>query len=182
MSRKQIGKTGRLFRVEWNNPYTEPPDGAPRILAEMFVPHEAGAGSQTPAEIEAFPYSLGGGYGVRSSHVSPPPGQLSKESLATVRQKRIARRVNAKVPMFSEHFIQEEIARKPDYYQGVTDPDIEGRRLARIQKESADYKDYFSRPNQLVVFGREPEACRRRAEQLWRETKTVRERLRSKVD
>lgn len=29
--------TGRLYQIRFNNPYRTPPDGRPRILAEMFV-------------------------------------------------------------------------------------------------------------------------------------------------
>jgi hypothetical protein len=170
-------KTGRLYTIEWANPYTQPPDGAPRVLAEMFVPNKPGQGNRTPAEIEAFPLSMGGGYSVFSRHVSPPPRELSIQSLAKVRRKRLARRVNAKVPMFAEHFTQAEINRKPGYYAGITDPDIEQRRTARIEEEHAEWQEFWSRPNRLVVYGQEPEACRQRAEQLWKETQAVRERL-----
>jgi hypothetical protein len=50
---------------------------------------------------------------------------LPPESLARVRRKRLTRRVTAKVPMFADHFIDAELARKPDYYDGITDPNIE---------------------------------------------------------
>ena len=176
MTRK-TGKTGRLYRIEWANPYTQPPDGAPRVLAEMFVPHTPGSQNWTPAEIEAFPHSLGGGYSVFSRHVSPPPRELPIESLAKVRRKRLARRVNAKVPLFAEHFTQVELNRKPDYYDGITNPEIEQRREARIEEEHAEWQEFWSRPNQLVVYGQEPEACRQLAEQLWQETRNIRDRL-----
>jgi hypothetical protein len=167
-------KTGRLYRVEWANPYTVPPDGAPRILAEIFVPGWTGS---APAEIENFPRSLGGGYSLTSRHVSPPPRSLPQASLANVRQKRLARRMNRKAPMFAEQFITDELRRKPAYYAGITDPDIEQRRNARIDEERTEWQGYWSRPNQLVVYGQEPEACRLRAEQLLAETRAIRERL-----
>jgi hypothetical protein len=176
MTRKS-GKTGRLYTIEWSNPYSQPPNGAPRVLAEMFVPNEPGKPTQTPAEIETFPRSLGGGYSLTSRHVSPPPRELSKDTLARVRRKRLARRVNAKVPLFAEHFTEVELNRKPDYYDGITDPGIEQRRKARIEEEHAEWQEFWSRPNQLVVYGQEPEACRQHAEQLWQETRGIRERL-----
>jgi hypothetical protein len=174
---KQAEITGRLYTIEWSNPYTQPPGGAPRVLAEMFVPNTPGSQNRTPSEIETFPYSLGGGYSMYSRHVSPPPRGLSQKSLAKVRRKRLARRVNAKVPMFADHFTRVELNRKPDYYAGITDQAIEERRLARIEEEHAAWQEYWSRPNQLVVYGQEPEACRHRAEQIWKETQSARERF-----
>ena len=118
-----------------------------------------------------------------SRHISPPSSRgLSQASLAKVRRKRLARRVNAKVPMFADHFTRVELNRKPDYYAGITDQAIEERRLARIEAEHAAWQEYWSRPNQLVVYGQEPEACQQRAEQLWKETQAARERLASKQE
>jgi hypothetical protein len=55
-------KVGRLFSIEWGNPYTHPPDGAPRVLAEIFVPHEPGRYTPAPPELLGVPHTLGGGY------------------------------------------------------------------------------------------------------------------------
>ena len=128
-------KVGRLFRIEWGNPYTEPPEGAPRVLAEIFVPHEPGRCAPAPPELLGIPHTLGGGYSLVSRHVSAPPRELPPESLARVRRKRLTRRVVSKVPMFAEHFIRAEIARKPDYYDGITDPKIEERKKSQIESE-----------------------------------------------
>jgi hypothetical protein len=170
--------TGRLYRLEWGSPYTSPPDDAPRVLAEIFVP---GNPTQLPAELMAVPHSLGGGYCLTSRHIPPPGKQLSPETLARVRQKRLARRINAKTPMFAEQFIAAEQARKPDYYAGITDPDIEERKQAAQQREKEEWLDLRSRPNHLVVYGQEPEACRRKSTQLRAEMQEIRARFPAKA-
>ena len=169
-------KVGRLFRIEWGNPYTQPPDGAPCVLAEIFVPHEPGRYTPAPPELLGVPHTLGGGYSLVSRHVSPPPRELPPESLARVRRKRLARRVTAKVPMFADHFIDAELARKPNYYDGITDPQIEERKKSQIESEWETWLELWSRPNLLVIYGQEPEACRLKAEELRRETQAIREK------
>lgn len=170
--------TGRLYRLEWGSPYTSPPDDAPRVLAEIFVP---GNPTQPPAELMAVPHSLGGGYSLTSRHIPPPGKQLPPETLARVRQKRLARRVNAKTPMFAEQFIAAEQARKPDYYAGITDPDIEERKQAALQREREEWLDLCSRPNIMVIYGQEPEACRRKSAQLRAEMQEIRARFPAKA-
>jgi hypothetical protein len=167
-------KTGRLYRLEWSSPYTSPPDGAPRVLAEIFI---LGNPTQPPAELMAVPHSLGGGYSLTSRHISPPSKQLPPETLARVRQQRLARRVNAKTPMFAEQFIAAEWARKPEYYAGITDPDIEERKQAALQREKEEWFALCSRPNRLVVYGQEPEACRSKSEELRAEMQEIRARI-----
>lgn len=170
--------TGRLYRLEWGSPYTIPPDGAPRVLAEIFVP---GNPPQPPAELMAVPHSLGGGYSLTSRRIPPPGKQLPPETLARVRQKRLARRVNAKTPMFAEQFIAADQARKPDYYAGITDPDIEERKQAALQLEKEEWLDLCSRPNRLTVYGQEPEACHLKSAQLRAEMQEIRARFPAKI-
>lgn len=158
---------GRLFRVEWNNPYTEPPDGAPRILAEIFLPDAVDG--KPPPEIRAIPVTPGGGYSLSIRAISPPSRQLPVQTLARVRRKRLERRVRAKTPLFADEFIAGELARKPDYYAGITDPGIEARKQAALEHERAEREVLLGRPNTLIVYGAEPETCRLRAEQTRRE-------------
>ena len=50
-------------------------------------------------------------------------GKLPVKTLARVRCKRLERRVRAKTPLFANEFTADELARKPDYYNGITEPD-----------------------------------------------------------
>jgi hypothetical protein len=163
-------KTGRLFRIEWGNPYCDPPQGAPRILAEIFVP---GHPTRTPPELLAVPVSLGGGYSLTSRHIAPPARSLPQESLASLRRKRLVRRINARAPLFAEAFIEQELAGKPDYYDGQTDPGLETRRKAVLDREQAERDELWSRPNQLIIYGQEPQACRERSARLRTEIQAI---------
>lgn len=171
-------KIGMLFRVEWNNPYTEPPDGAPRVLAEIFVP--GAIDGKSPPEIRAIPVTPGGGYSLSIRAIPPQPRQLPVETLARVRRKRLERRTRAKAPLFAGEFIADELARKPDYYAGITDPGIEARKQAALEHERAERERLLALPNILVVYGAEPEACRLRAEQIRREFLENQERAKRK--
>lgn len=168
--------TGRLFTIEWSNPNTEPPAGAPRVLCEVFTFEQ-----HPPAEYKQFKWSLGGGYSSTIRFVSPPGKKLPRETLATVRRKRLARRVNKKVPLFAAFFIQQELDRKPDYYDGVTDAKLEQRRDAVENWEQSRWLDCLSRMDQVIVHAVEPDECRQRAERLLAETAHVRERLAEKA-
>lgn len=160
-------KTGMLFRIEWANPYTEPPDGAPRILAEIYLP--GATSGKPPPEILTFPFTPGGGYSLSIRAIHSLPRQLPAQSLARVRRKRLEQRVRAKTPLFADEFIAEEIAKKPDYYNGITAPSIEARRQAVLEYEQTEYERLSASPGVLIVYGAEPEACRLRAEQIRRE-------------
>lgn len=169
---------GVLFQIKWNNPYTTPPSGASRVLAEIFLPDATDG--KPPPEILAIPVTPGGGYSLAFRAIPPPPSQLPVETLARVRRKRLERRVRAKAPLFANEFIADELARKPDYYDGVTDPDIEARRQLALEQGRAERERLFARPNVLIVYGAEPEACRRRADQIRREFLENQERARNK--
>jgi hypothetical protein len=167
--------TGRLYTIEWNNPNTAPPAGAPRVLCEVFT-----LGNKPPAAFEQFPHSIGGGYSYTSRHVAPPVKQLPQETLARVRQKRLARRVEKKVPLFADFFIQQEIKRKPDYYNGITDAELQQKKDDVAASELERYLDYISRIDLVIVYAPEPQECRERSERIRAEMAAIQERARQK--
>lgn len=122
------------YSVRWGNPYTEPPDGMPRVLLTVQVPPSPGGGAPgAPPEIDrvwreanaAFVASLPPGspvkwpWSVCLHDVLPPPRQLSDEAKFRLRRMRLERRMLRKYPMFAEQFVREMLLRKPDYY-GLT--------------------------------------------------------------
>jgi hypothetical protein len=153
--------SGRIHRIEWSNPYTDPPNGAPRILAEVFT-----LGRTPPQEYLDLPVSLGGGYCRASAHASPPGRQLPAESLAGVRQKRLARRVRKKAPLFADELICQEMQAKPDYYAGETDAALKAAHDEVLTREAEAYADYLTRVDQVIIYASEPPECRVRAAQL----------------
>jgi len=56
---------GYLHRIEWWNPYTAPPHGAPRVLAEIFTDSNV-----RPLEFPECP--PGGGYLYTMRYLDPP--------------------------------------------------------------------------------------------------------------
>lgn len=148
---------GFVYQVAFNNPYREPPDGLPRVLAEMFVLRsERGAGSWVPAEIAAFPAPYG--FSIHITHVGPPTRSQPPERRAKIRQQRLAARNERKAPLFAETFTAEEIARKPGYYvEGVSEADAAYE--AAVARERAVYERLLREHGKLVVYGAADGGC-----------------------
>jgi len=122
------------YTVQWGNPYTEPPDGLPRLLARVQVSASRGAGAPSvPAEIDrvwseanaAFVASLPPGTPVKwpwSVYVSVTEQarrQVSDEARFRRRRQNLVRRIRRRYPLFAEQMIREALERKPEYY-GLT--------------------------------------------------------------
>lgn len=70
----------------------------------------------TLAEVE--PYWKPGKVVICWNYDAPEPRRLSQESLATVRRKRLVRRMSRKFPLFAARLVQDELAARPAYYAG----------------------------------------------------------------
>jgi len=128
---------GFRIALEWINPYKAPPNGV-KVLAERFVITDGG-GPGFPDEWKEL-HELGDGYYITCSHISPPPKELSREKLASIRKKRLERRTRAKFPMFANEFISEEMEKNPDYFEGMTDAKIEAARDEALQALDKNYQ------------------------------------------
>jgi hypothetical protein len=175
MSRKKEEITGRLLTIEWSNPYTTPPAGAPTVLCQVFT-----LGKKPPTEFSQFKFSLGGGYSLTSRYVAPPVKQLSQETLANVRKKRLARRIGKKVPLFADFFIQQEVERKPAYYNGITDEALQSKKDEVASLELERYRNYLAHIDEVIIYAEEPEECRIKAERLRAEMLLVLERAKER--
>lgn len=150
---------GSLWSIEYHG---HCPDGWPKVLAEMFIIGYA----PCPQEIKEFPITLGGGYSITHSWVSRPIKPLHQESLANVRKKRAKRRIMAKYPMFADQFIKEELLRKPDYYNGITDMRIHAEYESAREEYEKTYNDRLSRPGILIILAKEPVAAKIKAAEV----------------
>lgn len=123
---------------EWRNPYTKPPDGKPRVLAEVFYPYSEHPKLNIP-EIESL-IEFGSGYTVAYSFIGEPLKQLDQHTLADIRKKRLKRRVEKKYPLFASEIIADEISKNPDYYDGITRDDLQEKHdeIIRLERESLD--------------------------------------------
>lgn len=139
---------GFHYQIRWNNPYTEPPEGKPLVIAEMFETIEQrkqrvnGGDGYFPERLSAM-CELGSGYGCHITAITTPHKKLPKVTLAEVRKKRIKRRMQAKYPMLADIFVAEEIERKPEYYAGETDPRIEAMQDEAIREEEEIYQRFL---------------------------------------
>jgi hypothetical protein len=139
---------GFHYQIRWNNPYTEPPEGKLRVIAEMYETIEQRKQRMMNGE-GFFPErlaelcELGSGYGCHINAVCTPHRKLPKETLAEVRKKRIKRRMQAKYPMLADILVTEEMERKPEYYAGETDPEILAMQDEAIQEEEEDYQRFL---------------------------------------
>lgn len=61
-----------------------------------------------------------------------PLRQLSEAGLASVRQKRLRRRLDARVPLLAEVIEEQEHAAKPDFFAGKRDQQPEGRNEGKL--------------------------------------------------
>ena len=70
----------------------------------------------TAADVD--PFWIAGKVAIVWTYDAPPPRQLSTQSLASVRQKRLRRRLEKKAPLFADVLFQQELAARPAFFAG----------------------------------------------------------------
>lgn len=106
------------WSLKWSNPYTNPPDGMPRVLVEQIVPRGV-----RPDEVDRQ-HVLGSGYAIHFQAISStPPRQLSREAKQSIRRKAAARRIEKAAPLFAASLIPQTIASQPEYFGTPEDQD-----------------------------------------------------------
>jgi hypothetical protein len=145
---------GYVWSLRWANPYTTPPDGMPRLRAEVFFPVGHPNFKQCPTELSSQRV-LGSPWVITWSPVSAPIKPLSQEALASVRRKRLARRVKAKYPLLADQIIAEELAKKPDYYAGITRCDLEAAREEVLAREKEWHERVAATPGVIHWYDKE---------------------------
>jgi hypothetical protein len=122
------------FVVEWANPFTDPPDGQPRVVARtrVAVPRDAGA-PETPSDIlrawetanRTFVERLAPGerprwpYSIAVSRVELTVRRQSDRAKYGRRLAYLVRRMRRRYPMVAEEMIRAALEQKPEYY-GMT--------------------------------------------------------------
>ncbi len=142
-----------LIQLRWRNPYTEPPNGL-RVLAEIYRHADDPESRKSPAEFDELSRS-GDGYSPYLTFPALMPArELPPESLASVRKKRTARRIEKKYPLFAEQFIAETIARQPEYYAGITRADLQADR-DRVKRDEAERREYLeAHLGEVLIYGK----------------------------
>ena len=76
----RIDKRRRIWTVQWGNPYTQPPDGRPRVVACWYCPPEQTTPPQILVELAA---EMDSGYTFfhdREFYISPNRGKMPRRS------------------------------------------------------------------------------------------------------
>jgi hypothetical protein len=152
MTNKRSSVVGHIWSIAWGNSHTEPPSG-PRVLCEIFVPcrHPGAGAGQQPTEFDAF-HHIGTGYSLYATALSLPMKRHTPTENAALRRRRLTYRMNQKYPLFAKQFIDEEIARKPDYYIEGVSPADEARNEV-LDRERERFERFTAQPNKLFVYG-----------------------------
>lgn len=146
--RNIMAVVGYRYTIEWSNPYKMPEIGQPLVKAEMFetvIQREKRLKTDRnsiPSEFSAL-HEPGDGYCVCWRAISEPMKQLSKETLAGIRKKRITRRMQKKYPLFAEEMIKKAINENPEYYAGITRADLQADKDQVIDEERAIYEEFM---------------------------------------
>ena len=148
---------GFILSLAWYTPYDDPPDGLPRVAAEIYVPcdYPGQGGKPAPKDLADLHQALrakGLRYCLNSQALMPESRRLPPASVASARQKRMHRRIQNSAPLLAEELIAEELAAKPAYYAGQTDPDLEAARDAVLAAEAERRQRLTSTPNQLHLY------------------------------
>ena len=139
---------GFRYTIQWFTPYGEPPDGKPRIRAEMFETVEQRKERMSHGEpLVPIGFSrlheIGDHYSLYIQAIKTPMKQLSKETLAGVRKKRTMNRLQKKYPMLVEELFKEELENKPEYFEGETKKDLEEARQDAFCIQNEMYERYL---------------------------------------
>jgi hypothetical protein len=146
-----MANIGFIYRIKWGNPYTDPPNGLPRVLAEIYVPKKGDEGARDPDCLCQITRPLGCNFSLTVSAVVEPLKEMSQSGRMALRRKRLKRHLDKKYPLFADQFFGEIINKKQDYYAGKTDPDEP--RIEVLKKEKETFERLTSYPNELMIYG-----------------------------
>lgn len=100
-----------VHSLVWHNPYTSPPEGMPRVLAEEILPRAA------PSVVVDRLWFPGCGYSCCwRPYDYGTARRLSESTKQSMRRKLLTRRVQAAAPLFAAELIASKLEANPDYY------------------------------------------------------------------
>lgn len=102
------------WSIEWGNPYTNPPDGQPRVLDEEVLPRGT---SPKRLEVQVVP---GNGYSLCWRGLVLPadhkPKRMSLAGKQKIRRSNLARRILRAAPLFFAQFYREALMKDREYF------------------------------------------------------------------
>lgn len=76
--------------------------------------------------------------------------------------------------MFADHFIDQEISKKPEYYEGYTKESIQEAKDEVLAMESERYQHFAENINRVFIYGEEPAECIENAARLMAKMSAIR--------
>ena len=80
--------------------------------------------------------------------------------------------------MFADFFIDQEMEKKPDYYNGITDERLKQAHDAVLKSEWERYYRLINRPGEVIVYADEPQECKDKSARLKTEMTAIQQRAR----
>jgi hypothetical protein len=117
-----------ILSISWRNPYTEPPEGQPRVLwSKQYICKKVGDFGKAQRE-QKNEYNRRGLYpgcpwSICTTSITEPGTPWSKEAKARVRRGRLRKRLDNKMPLLADQFYQEELAKRSRYFAGEDEID-----------------------------------------------------------
>lgn len=144
---------GAVWSIQWNNPYTQPPEGMPRVLAEFFYFNDDPRARLLPDDVSEYfdkHCVLGGGYSIYWQPVYLPREASDPEKLVKIRKERLKKRITKKYPLFAEQFIEEELKKKKNYYEGSLDTKEEQEKASITEKEEIRVRELLEK--RVIIY------------------------------
>lgn len=136
-----MGKTiGAVWRIEWHDPYSEPPDGQPREIYRKYVKYGSPDYNQCPPDI--LEKWVAGKWSICWSAIREPMKSMSTEGKASIRKRNLRKRMEKKYPLFAEEFIQEEMKARPKYFMGLNNPEAIKARQEVLDNKRRVYEKF----------------------------------------
>lgn len=85
---------------------------------EILISKTVNKGDPCPQEVRDV-WVPGSGYAIGLNMEPGKVRRLSQAALASVRQKRLVRRMEAKYPLLAEQFINAELSKRPEFFSGI---------------------------------------------------------------
>ena len=129
-----------IISIEWNNPYTQPPSGLPRVLRSACPLPGPGNEEYLKRFFGNLKSKYPPGYVICWTPPFKPIKMLSGSSLAKMRRSRMENRIRKKAPLFADQLIKAELKKRPEYYCPI---ECEKRQEERRKKMKELYGDDY---------------------------------------
>lgn len=136
-----------IYEITWYTPYSEPPNGEPRILAwgQSRFP---GPDPEMKKEVSKY---IKKNYKLVIVLMNPDPVLMPAEKLAEMRRKRKMTEFSKKYPLLASQMLRGDMAKRPDYYSVEGCQRHQNVRRKVIDQLNADFARKFPPDREIVL-------------------------------